>query len=268
MSYVFKDGNGNPQTGRSFLAGGQHAPAHTIVDSGGTEVEPATAGQQATAQASLTAITSAIGTAADTTASSDSGSFSLIALTKRLLGKLPVSLGRKASAGALAVTLASDEKTYRAFVSSGTATAATDFLTLTGSASKTVRVKKLRVQGYHSAATTMGLSIIRRSAANTGGTSSNPSAAKADSTNAAATAVVTAYTANPSALGTSAGVIDGTLLTVGTTTPAFTAGCFDVEYGKNGAQEIVLRGTSELLAVNFGATTITGAFVMIEWTEE
>lgn len=50
-----------------------------------------------------------IGAPADSAASSDGGTFSLIALVKRLLGKFPSSIGQKAKSGALAVTLASDE---------------------------------------------------------------------------------------------------------------------------------------------------------------
>jgi hypothetical protein len=50
----------------------------------------------------------AMGAKGDTAASSDSGAFSLIALTKRLLGKLPASLGQKTAANSLPVVLPSD----------------------------------------------------------------------------------------------------------------------------------------------------------------
>jgi hypothetical protein len=50
-----------------------------------------------------------LGAQADTVATSDGGAFSLIALTKRLLGKLPASLGQKPMAGALSVAIASDQ---------------------------------------------------------------------------------------------------------------------------------------------------------------
>ncbi|MER8959294.1 hypothetical protein [Mesorhizobium sp. M0701] len=53
--------------------------------------------------------TPSLGAAADTAASSDTGTFSLIALFKRLLGKLPASIGPKNAAGSLSVTLSTDD---------------------------------------------------------------------------------------------------------------------------------------------------------------
>lgn len=52
-----------------------------------------------------------IGAQADAAATTDTGTFSLIALVKRLLGKLPASLGIKTSAASLPVVLASDQAT-------------------------------------------------------------------------------------------------------------------------------------------------------------
>lgn len=49
-----------------------------------------------------------VGDPADAVATSDTGTFTLIALTKRLLAKLPASLGQKTMAQSLPVTLASD----------------------------------------------------------------------------------------------------------------------------------------------------------------
>lgn len=53
--------------------------------------------------------TPSLGAAADSAASSDSGTFSLIALFKRLLGKFPSSLGTKTAANSFSVTLSSDD---------------------------------------------------------------------------------------------------------------------------------------------------------------
>ncbi|MER9471100.1 hypothetical protein [Mesorhizobium sp. M0520] len=52
--------------------------------------------------------TPSLGAAADAAASSDTGTFSLIALFKRLLGKLP-TLGPKAASGSVSVTLSTDD---------------------------------------------------------------------------------------------------------------------------------------------------------------
>lgn len=51
----------------------------------------------------------AIGEKADTAATSDTGTFSLIALVKRLLVKLPAALGRGTAAASFPVVLASDQ---------------------------------------------------------------------------------------------------------------------------------------------------------------
>ena len=52
-----------------------------------------------------------IGTQADAPATTDSGVFSLLALVKRLLSKLPATLGIKTAAASLPVVLASDQAT-------------------------------------------------------------------------------------------------------------------------------------------------------------
>lgn len=49
------------------------------------------------------------GAIADAAATTDGGSFSLIALIKRLLGKFPATLGQKASTASMAVVVASDQ---------------------------------------------------------------------------------------------------------------------------------------------------------------
>lgn len=66
--------------------------------------------QRVNAQASdfVDGAIASLGAKADTAASSDGGTFSLIALIKRLLGKIP-ALGQATKAGSLPVTLASDQ---------------------------------------------------------------------------------------------------------------------------------------------------------------
>lgn len=50
-----------------------------------------------------------IGATTDTAATDDTGNFTLIALVKRLVGKLPASLGQKSAAASLPVVMASDQ---------------------------------------------------------------------------------------------------------------------------------------------------------------
>lgn len=148
--------------------------------------------------------------------------------------------------------------------------AATDIFTITGSATKTIRVTRIETAGTTTAGSgaSVNLQLIKRSAANTGGTSSSVTAAPHDSNNAAATATVLAYTANPAVLGASVGTIRAqrfSFLTVGTETQEE-----DWEFGTRPSQAVVLRGTSQVLAINLGGATITNPVmdITIEWTEE
>lgn len=88
--------------GRLVVSGG--------VGGGGGSSDTTEATQQLVKTA-VQAIDADIGAPADAAATTDAGTFSLIALVKRLLGKLPASLGIKTSAASLPVVLASDQAT-------------------------------------------------------------------------------------------------------------------------------------------------------------
>ena len=149
-----------------------------------------------------------------------------------------------------------------------TANNATDIFTITGSANKIVKVTRVHVDGTSSNQTTVSTQLIRRSTANSGGTSTTPSTIPYDTSSIAATAVVRAYTANPT-LGTMVGMLRSDRMFVPTT-----SGIGDemvYEFGPSKAtQPITLRGTNEVLAVNLSSTTVNGPLfnLSIEWTEE
>jgi len=152
------------------------------------------------------------------------------------------------------------------------AAAATDIFTITGSASKTVRILAVAVSGTTSAGSgkSVGMSLIKRSSSNSSGTSTTPTIVAYDSSNSVGTAVVRAYTANPT-LGTSVGAVVAQKIAI----PTVGAGGYGsslsfYEFGSRPAQAIVLRGTNQQLCVNFGADTITNPLISItiEWTEE
>lgn len=147
------------------------------------------------------------------------------------------------------------------------AAAATDVFTLTGSASKTIRIHEISITGSATAAAFANISIIKRSTANTAGTSTTPAVVPHDSANAAGTAVARAYTANPT-LGTTVGTIKSTRMLFDSTTIVSTA--YVWQQGSNPCQAIVLRGTSEVLAINMNGVTFTTGVVNIHivWTEE
>jgi len=198
------------------------------------------------------------------------------------VGGTAIALGQNTMAASIPVVVASDQSTITvstdskkatysaAFVGLVPAAATTDLVTITGSGTKTVRIIRMVL----STSTTSGsgisvnVSVVKRSSANSGGTSSNAVAVPHDSNNAAATATVAGYTANPTTLGTAVGPIRAIRYS------AITAGGnqneLTWEFGNRPSQAIVLRGTSQQLSINLNGASITGgiADLSVEWTEE
>jgi len=145
---------------------------------------------------------------------------------------------------------------------------ATDIFTITGSASKTIKIKKILITATQTTGSAANIILLKRSTTNTGGTSTNPTAVSFDSNNAAATATLNAYTVNPSALGTLVGNLCATKLFIPATTGS--PGQIEIHFGANNNQELTLRGTSQVFSVNLNSTTLAGnSFnICIEWTEE
>lgn len=152
------------------------------------------------------------------------------------------------------------------------AASATDIFTLTGSATKTVRITHLEVSGIATTILDTSVEAIVRSTADTGGTSATVPAVPHDSNNAPATAVATKYTANPAALGTTVGVIrsEKVLFNLAAPTAGSESGRLMLDFGSRPSQAIVLRGVTQQLAINLNGVTIAGPSIdiSIEWTEE
>ncbi len=184
-------------------------------------------------------------------------------------GKLSSTTGQPAlnATGLIVRPLPFEPTTYS--TSSGSfvvAATPTDVFTLIGSASKTIRINKIKVTGSTTSGSPVKITIqlIKRSTADTGGTSAILTSVPHDSTNAAATAVARSYTANPT-LGTAV----GTARAQATSFQA--AGLTEViEWNfEQGGQHLVLRGVTESIAINFNGTTVTGSIIAIsiEWQE-
>jgi len=151
-----------------------------------------------------------------------------------------------------------------------TAASATDVVCISGSATRTVVLKKILLAGSTTNATTVSthVNIVKRSTANTGGTSTTPAIVPHDSQNAAATAVVRAYTANPTT-GTLVGNIAGMQMIFAVT--ADWPATLYINFGENGMQGIILRGTSESACVNLNGATVTTSGALdasFEWIEQ
>jgi len=164
-------------------------------------------------------------------------------------------------------------KTYKFIQGAGVvASSPQDIFTIAGSASKTIRVTKIIVTGQ-SNNTANGSNLIyllRRSAADAGGTASTPNASPLDVNNTAASATVAFYTANPTTPGAIAGTLDVCRLFVQAGTAQAPQAC-RFEYGVNNDQVAVLRGSSDVLALNLAGTSLPAGGVLdidVEWTEE
>jgi len=143
----------------------------------------------------------------------------------------------------------------------------TDVFVFVGSATKAVRLVRLILSGIQ---TTVGhpvVQLIKRSADDTGGTSTTATLVPHDSTSPAATAVFRSYTANP-ALGAAVGTVKSRRPLI---PAAATAADGRFEYKADlPSQGLVLRGVAQIVAVNLNAVTLTGGALScdVEWTEE
>lgn len=147
------------------------------------------------------------------------------------------------------------------------ATTPTDVFQIIGSASKTVMIQKLNISGSQTTGGQATVTISKRSAANTGGTSSGSTMVPHDSGDAAATAVGAIYTANPTP-GAAVGSIRIFSLPLAAVT-ATTNNIVQLDFGERG-KPIVLNGVAQALAINLGGATLTGGVlnVWMEFTEE
>jgi hypothetical protein len=144
--------------------------------------------------------------------------------------------------------------TYSFFVSAvAPAATPTDLLTITGAAGFRIRVRQFIISGTATAASNVIVNLVRRSAANTGGTATNPTLVSRDALldNNGAQATVALYSANPSGLGTAVGTIDGGRLNLA---PAAN-GSIDrllIQHGWLNDKATTLNTATDILALNLG----------------
>lgn len=152
------------------------------------------------------------------------------------------------------------------------AAATTDFFTLTGSASKTIRITRAGCNGVSTAAATATIVALKRSTANSAGTSTTLTAVPHDSTLAAASGTAKAYTANPTT-GTLVGNLRaGSLTTTTAASSAVPALPLIWEFG-DGRQNypVTLRGTAQVFSLNGNGGTFSAGTALnctVTWVEE
>lgn len=158
-------------------------------------------------------------------------------------------------------------KTYSATINVAAAGSATDIGLINGNASNTCYVTKILISGIQTTAGLVDVVLIKRSTANSGGTSGAGTAVPHDSTDAAASSVVLGYTANPTP-GTTVGNVRRGYLVAGALATSVVNEILTWEFGDKG-RPIILRGVAQGLAVNLNAVTVTGGIFTItfEWFE-
>lgn len=233
------------QNANNFITAAAQTGTWNITNVSGTVSLPtgaSTAANQVTAQDSFTSIDNKITTS--TSAPTDSAS------------------------GIVVRPLQLEKQTYSATaVGLGPGAASTDFFTITGSASKTVKIISIIATATQNTAAAVDVLLIKRSTDNTGGTSTTLTNIPYDSTNSASTAVVRSYTVNPT-LGTTVGTIYTEKLFIPTTTGD--PGQIRLMFSENKQTPIILRGVNEVLSLNLNANGLAGDSwdITVVWTEE
>ena len=162
-------------------------------------------------------------------------------------------------------------QTYKACILGlASAVTATDIFTISGSSTKIIKLRDIQVTGLQSLASTIDMVVIKRSTPDSGGTSTTITAVPVNSNNAAATAVIKAYTANPT-LGTLIGNMIATKIFVSDNSKSFTAPSDKTLLNVNPLwQPITLNNANETIAINLNGVTVTGSSfdISIIWTEQ
>lgn len=164
---------------------------------------------------------------------------------------------------------ASDIATYAASETNiSPAVTPTDVFTITGSATKTIKIRRIEFSGLQTTTGNISVLLIKRSTANTGGTSAALTSVPLDSTMAAATATCLSYTANPT-LGTAVGtVLSGKVMIPSATSTGLSSRTLYLNLATPGP--IVLRGVAQVLSINLAAVSLVGGSLSctFEWTED
>lgn len=179
------------------------------------------------------------------------------------------------------------KQTYSsAFIGLVPVTAATDFLCISGSASKVVRIQRIDLTGsVATAAVNYPVVLVRRASLDTGGTAATTTANPGVATqiasmdtgvaaNTSSTATLISYTANPTINDSAPVYVASDILDLALTSTA--GGTHHVTWNfvadvPGNLPPLTLRGTSQQVCVNLQGVTITNAAALngyIEWTEE
>jgi hypothetical protein len=192
-----------------------------------------------------------------------------LALVVTLSPNSPLPAGSN-TIGTVNVASSAIPSTYSAAVNGlALAATATDIFAITGSATKTIRIIKLAITGIQTTAGQVAVLLLKRSTANRGGTFTAPTMVSYDTLNATATAGVSAYTANPTTVGTLVGAVYAARLFIPGAATASDAQGISLAFGDVAEQNMTLRGAAQSLALSLNGVTVVGgsANISIDWTE-
>lgn len=165
----------------------------------------------------------------------------------------------------------SERITYRA-VDKGATTvgsATSPFFVLQGSATKTIRIARIRFSSTAATGTAADFWVSKFTTISGGTTRTAPTIAKADSDDGNATGVVSVYSTVPATATQADGFWTAVRYEVVTAAVTVQPELVDLEYGTNNhGKPLVLRGTGQYLGVGISAAGTTPVHdLMVEWIE-
>ena len=158
-------------------------------------------------------------------------------------------------------------KTFRGVANVTAAALATDIAILPGNATNTVQLLRVIISAIETTAGLVDVLLIKRSTANTGGTSTGITAVPLDAADAAAVSAPLQYTANPTP-GTAVGTIARGYLQAAPLATGVSGAPLVFDFGQYG-KPVILSGVAQGIAVNLNGVTVTGGIFSItfEWLE-
>lgn len=194
--------------------------------------------------------------------------------TNLVVGLTPQGVTTPAPGTTTALRVSSDgvKATYGTGANSFTLPATpSDVVEIKGSATKTVRIKKIVVSGVATTAKQWPVQIIRRAASIADGVAVTCVAAAFDSGDAAATAVVRHFTTlgTPAAANPASSVLWAADVTL--TAPATAAQPLVLDFCTREDKALILRGVADCVVINLGAGALVAGEKLtysIEWEED
>ncbi len=153
------------------------------------------------------------------------------------------------------------------------AAGATDYFCIAGSATRVVRIQRIRVHGTATTIVTVPLLVMKHASLDTGAASATttmiPVPYPLDSNNPAATATTRAWiTANPTITDTTPGIISTNNLQLNLPAAVGTTAIFDWT-AREFSEPPTLRGTAQEICLNLNTTAVTAGllYTSVTWTE-